>query len=436
MGAAPPDDAAVLEAVAAGREEIEALIEDLVRAPTLLGAEAAGQDVMRLAFASLGLDPRDVPLDAAALRGSPAASPFSWDVAGKANVVTEWPAAGDAGDGITGDAAPGRSLILNGHVDVVSPEPAALWSSAPFEPRRDGDWMYGRGAGDMKAGLAAIVGAVAGRQRLGLAPRARVELQSVVEEECTGNGAAACVLAGSRADAAVITEPTGGAIWNAQVGVLWFSVRVAGRPAHAGEAASGENAIEATYPVISALRELEAELNSERPPPFSAHAHPINLNVGTIRGGDWPSTVAGECVTEMRLALYPGEPVEDLRRRVEETVAAAAQADGFLARCEVEVRYDGFACEGYVLDGGPLIAAAGDAAERVSGAPPAVLASTATTDARTFHLYGDTPAICFGPYAENIHSVDERVHLPSVLQTTQALALFVRDWCGVTAAPR
>jgi acetylornithine deacetylase len=382
---------------------------------------------MRRAFASLGLEPVDVPLDAAVLRGSPAASPFSWDVAGKANVVADWPAAG--GDG-------GRSLILNGHVDVVSPAPVALWSGDPYEPRRDGDWMYGRGAGDMKAGLAAIVGAVAGLQRLGLAPRARVELQSVVEEECTGNGAAACVLAGSRADAAVITEPTGGAIWNAQVGVLWFSVRVAGRPAHAGEAASGENAIEATYPVIAALRELEADLNAAPPPPFSGHAHPINLNVGTIRGGDWPSTVAGECIVEMRLALYPGERVEDLRRRVEETVAAAARADAFLARCEVEVHYDGFACEGYVLDGGPLVTAAGDAAARVYGARPAVLASTATTDARTFHLHGDTPAICFGPYALNIHSVDERVHLPSMLQTAQAVALFVRDWCGVTAAPR
>ena len=85
------------------------------------------------------------------------------------------------------------------------------------------------------------------------------------------------MLAGSQADAAVLTEPTSGAIWNAQVGVLWFSVRVAGRPAHAGEAASGHNAIEAMVPVIAALRGLEAELNAApAPAPFAAHAHPIS----------------------------------------------------------------------------------------------------------------------------------------------------------------
>jgi acetylornithine deacetylase len=417
-------DEQILAAVAEGEAEMEALLSDLVRARPLFGAEADGQDVMRRAFAGLGLDPVDVPLDAAALRACPAASPFSWDVAGKASVVARWPPAG----------AGGRSLILNGHVDVVSAAPEALWSVDPWAATRDGDWMYGRGAGDMKAGLAAIVGAVAGLRRLGLAPCAPVELQSVVEEECTGNGAAACLLAGSRADAAVLTEPTAGQIWNAQVGVLWFSVRVAGTPAHAAYASSGDNAIEATYAVIRALRALEVELNAAPPPPFDAVDHPINLNVGTIRGGDWPSTVAGECVTECRLACYPGERVADLSARVEDTVAAAARDDAFLARCRVEVRYDGFACEGYELPGGPLIDAVGDAAERVYGTRPGLVASTATTDARTFHLYGDTPAICFGPRAENIHSIDERVHLPSMLQTAQAVAVFVRDWCGVTSA--
>src|SRR3954468_9757341 len=420
-------DETILAAVADGAGDMEALLGDLVRARTVFGSEAAGQDVMRRAFAGLGLEPVDVPFDPDALRQSPAASPFSWDVAGKASVVARWPPGGDGG----------RSLILNGHVDVVSAAPEALWSVDPWTATRDGEWMYGRGAGDMKAGLAAIVGAVAGLKRLGLAPCAPVELPAGVEgggtgveEEGRGTGAAACVLAGSRADAAVLTEPTDGQIWNAQVGVLWFSLRVFGRPAHAAYATTGDNAIEATYPLIRALRELEAELNGSRPAPFDGVEHPINLNVGTIRGGDWPSTVAGECVTECPLACYPGERVDALRRRVEETVAAASRDGTF----DVEVRYDGFACEGYEYAGGPLIDAVGDAAERVYGARPRLVASTATTDARTFHLYGDTPAICFGPRAERIHSTDERVHLPSMLATAQAIAVFVRDWCGVRSA--
>src|SRR5205807_10158453 len=132
----------------------------------------------------------EVALDAQTLRGSPGASPFSWDVDGKANVVANW--------GPPAPSAPGagRSLILGGHIDVVSPGPSDMWASPPFVARRDGDWLYGRGAGDMKAGLAAIVGAIRGLRALGLEPLAPVQLQSVVEEECTGNGALACVLAG------------------------------------------------------------------------------------------------------------------------------------------------------------------------------------------------------------------------------------------------
>jgi acetylornithine deacetylase len=414
-------DAEILAAVAAEQPAMVALLEELVAAPTLLGHEAAGQAVMRRAFAGLGLEPVDVPLDAAALERHPAGAPHSWPVDGKANVVADW-------DGSGG----GRSLILNGHVDVVSPEPVSLWTGDPFRARVDGDWMYGRGAGDMKSGLAAIVGAVRGLQRLGLRPRGRVQLQSVVEEECTGNGALACVLAGHTADAAILTEPTQGAIWNAQVGVLWFQVRAIGAAARAGEAGEGANAIEASYAVIEALRALEADLNASRPPLFDAYPHPINLNVGMIRGGDWPSTVAGECVTHFRLALYPGDPVDGLKARVEQTVAAVAADSPF----RFDVVYDGFQCEGYELEpDAPLVTGLQDAAARVTGRPPGLFASTATTDARTFQLYGDTPAVCLGPLAENEHGVDERVHLPSMTETAQAIALFIADWCGL-ARPR
>jgi acetylornithine deacetylase len=419
-------NAEIMAAVAAEQPAMVELLAELVQAPTLLGDEAPGQEIMRRAFADAGLEPFDVPLDPAALDGHPGAAPFSWDVAGKANVLADWLPGGEVG---------GRSLILNGHIDVVSAEPAELWSGDPFAARLEGEWMYGRGAGDMKSGLAAMVGAVRGLKRLGLAPRGAVQLQSVVEEECTGNGALACVLAGHTADAAILTEPTQGAVWAAQVGVLWFQVRVLGAPAHAGDAVHGANAIEASYAVIAALRELEAELNAARPPLYADHPHPIYLNVGVIRGGDWPSTVAGECVMRCRLATYPGLPVADLRERVEHAVAAAAASRPALRRQKVEVRYDGFQCEGYELaPDAPLVTRMRAAAARVTGERPPVLASTATTDARSFQLYGETPAVCFGPLAEHEHGVDERVHLPSITATAQAIALFIADWCGVAPA--
>ena len=418
MTLAPRDE--LLAAVAAEQPAIEQLLIDLVQAPTLLGEERAGQEIMRAAFADAGLQPRELALDADALRTHAGASPFSWDVGGKYNVVAEWGSSNSSG---------GRSLILNGHIDVVSPGPPEMWSSPPFVPRRDGDWLYGRGAGDMKAGLAAIVGAVRGLRRLGLEPVGRVEFQSVVEEECSGNGAYQCVLSGRPADAVIVTEPTSLTIQTSQVGVLWFQVAVRGRPAHAGDAPIGLNAIEASFPVISALRALEAELNVTPPAPYDVYEHPINLNIGMIRGGDWPSTVAAVSVLHCRLALFPGASVEELKTRIEDTVAeAAAGLGGF----EAEVLYDGFACEGYTLDhDSPLIAALRDASEQAIGARPALIASTATTDARSFALYAGTPAVCFGPHAESIHGVDERVSLPSLLQSAQTLALFIADWCGV-----
>jgi acetylornithine deacetylase len=420
-----PADDQILGAIAAERSWMEELLVKLVEAPTLLGHEAPGQAVMRDAFVELGLDPVDVPLDPEALRDHPGASPFSWDVEGKVNVVAAWPPA---------EPADGRSLVLNGHIDVVSPAPESMWASPPFSARRDGDWLYGRGAGDMKAGLVAIAGAVRGLKAMGLAPRAPVDLQSVVEEECSGNGALACVLAGRTADAVILTEPTSGGIQNSQVGVLWFGVRVRGKPAHAGDAPEGQNAIEAVFPIVSALRDLEAELNVDPPAPYDVYSHPINLNVGVIRGGDWPSTVAGESVTQFRLALYPGTGVENLKRRVEETVSAATAADPVLAGFEVEVLYDGFACEGFTLEpDAPVTGALSEAAERVAGAAPPVFASTATTDARSFQLYGNTPALCFGPHSEGIHGVDERVLLSSMVETAQVLGLFIGDWCGLAA---
>jgi acetylornithine deacetylase len=139
----------------------------------------------------------------------------------------------------------GRSLILNGHIDVVPTGPEEKWSRDPYDPAIIDGWMYGRGSGDMKAGLSACLFALKALRGLGLQPAAPVHLQSVVEEECTGNGALACLQRGYRAEAALIPEPLEPKILRAQVGPIWFKVEVNGNPQHASGAFSlGSNAIE------------------------------------------------------------------------------------------------------------------------------------------------------------------------------------------------
>jgi acetylornithine deacetylase len=417
-------DTEIADAIAAGAAWMTELLARLVDKDTTLGNEEAGQGVIREAVGELGLDPVDVPMDPEALAAHPQASPFDWDVRDKRNVVATW--APEHRDG-------GLSLILNGHIDVVSPEPRSQWDRDPFTAHVEGEWLYGRGAADMKCGLAAILGAVRGLRELGLTPHAPVHLQSVVEEECTGNGALQTLLAGYHADAAIIAEPFGAAITTSQVGVLWFDVVIEGLPGHAAEAGNAASAIEASLTMIGVLRELEAELNQAPPPPYDEYPHPISLNVGQIHAGDWNSTVPGECVTGFRIAAYPGSPLQDLRDRIERVVAEAAAASPHAFPQAPRVVYRGFAAEGYELAQDHLLVdALSSTYARQMGVPPALVATTGTTDARVFGLVGGIPSVCFGPYAEAAHGVGERVYLPSVVETAQVIGLFVKDWCGVS----
>ncbi|WP_146067320.1 M20/M25/M40 family metallo-hydrolase, partial [Arthrobacter sp. ZGTC212] len=153
----------------------------------------------------------------------------------------------------------GRSLILNGHIDVVPTGPEETWERSPWDAAMKDGWMYGRGAGDMKAGLAANLFAFDAIRAAGLTPASTIHFQSVVEEECTGNGSLAALQRGYTADAVIIPEPEENMLVRANVGVIWFRVRVSGKPTHVREMASGFNAIDAAYTVMGALRELEAK---------------------------------------------------------------------------------------------------------------------------------------------------------------------------------
>jgi acetylornithine deacetylase len=418
----PKLEAAILSAVEANEGELTALLATLVRFPSLLGQEAGAQDFMEGLFEGMGLRTARFAVSDSELSHLPGYSP----------TVGHW----HRHDNVVGSHKPrevrGRSLILNGHIDVVPVGAEELWSSPPFEPVvRDGR-MYGRGAGDMKAGIAATITAFRVLQQLGRQPAAPVFLQSVVEEECTGNGALACLHRGFRADAAVIPEPFAHTILQAQVGVLWLSVEVLGRPAHVMAARSGINAIEAAFALFQGLKAMEEEWNAQRHPAFSDHPRPININLGKIQGGEWTSSVPTRCVMDIRVGFYPGMSVEQAKQAVESRLRDTARSDPRLRQVHYQVGYAGLQAEPLLVDTGhPMIGVLGAAHERVFGSPAQLLASSATTDARFFNLYGSTPATCYGPQASDIHGIDECVSLASTLQVTKVLALFMADWCGL-----
>jgi acetylornithine deacetylase len=327
-------------------------------------------------------------------------------------------------------------LILNGHIDVVPTGPHEMWTTPPFEPSiRDGR-LYGRGAGDMKAGLAATVGALDALRAIGLQPAAPVYLQSVVEEECTGNGALACLHRGYRADAAIIPEPFNHTLMVAQLGVMWFRLAITGTPAHVLDTTSGRNAIEAAYTLVQHLKRLEAAWNaptcSHRHPAFDDHAHPAQFNLGRIEGGEWASSVPTSCTVDMRVGFFPGQSTESVRAALTQAVAEACQTDPALAGVEAEIIFNGFQAEGFALDRNePMMRLLADSHRAICHSEPHEVAMTCTTDARFFTLYGDTPATCYGPEASRIHGIDESVSLDSLRDVTRVLALFIAAWCGV-----
>ncbi|MEQ9346503.1 MAG: ArgE/DapE family deacylase [Thalassospira sp.] len=397
----------------------------LVRHDSLLGNEASAQNWIADQFAQMGLDVERVAIDINALRDQPGFSPPVIDgYDGRENIV-----------GLHRPKNPtGRSLILNGHMDVVPTGPVDKWRHGPFTPHVDDDWLYGRGAGDMKAGIISYCHALQALHDLGLEPAAPVILQSVVEEECTGNGALACLHAGYTADCAIIPEPFNQTLMIAQLGVMWFQIHVSGSPAHVLDTSAGSNAIEAAFGFFETLKEVEEIWNhpTHRHATYGAHVHPVNFNLGKIDGGEWASTVPPICVADIRIGFYPGMELEKVRETIEAVKQSAIDNHPACKGASIDITYRGFQAEGCEMDvNHPMMSMIGGIHQEVTGKAIKNYASTATTDARFFQIYGNIPATCYGPKAEAIHGINERVSIASMMEVTEVLALFIADWCGV-----
>ncbi|HEU5361996.1 MAG TPA: ArgE/DapE family deacylase [Gaiellaceae bacterium] len=405
---------AVDAAIGDGLERAVSFLEALVAEPSVVGHELGAQHVVAKELERLGFAVRELEVPQG-IEERPGAGVPSLPYAGRPVVVGERP-------------GEGRSLLVNGHVDVVPPGAADLWPADPFGPRRVDGWLHGRGAGDMKAGFAMAVLAI--EALLAEAPEAiagPLSFVSVIEEECTGNGTLAAAHAGVLADAVLLPEPTNLELMLGGIGILWLELTLHGRSAHAHQPRAGANAVSLALPLLESLRALEAEMN---PNGDGRHA----LNIGTFHGGDWQSSVPGIARIGLRIGFPPEWPVAEAQARVSEAIQRAARANGRLAEQPPTLRFNGFRAEGYELDEGhELVRELSAAHVEVHGAPPAIADGTATTDARIYLNQFGVPAVCYGPRVRNIHGIDEAVELDSIAAGARVLARFLARYYGAAA---
>jgi acetylornithine deacetylase len=412
----------IIQTVEKLSDDIMDFTSRLTAEPSTLGNEASVLAVMEEELTKLSFNPTRIPIDPEKLSEHPGWAPVPWSYENRYNTAATRPA----------DGVDGRSALFNGHLDVVSPEPMILWDNDPFEPMVKDGWLFGRGAGDMKSGVAAMTYAVHAIEKAGFGLSGPVTVEAVIEEECGGNGALACMAAGYDADAVLIPEPFGASILTAQIGVIWFKVSLFGVPRHVKDAQAGVNAIEKCVPIISALRDLETEINVEIHPAYEGINHPLNLNIGIIKGGDWPSTVPAAAEFHARLSFFPGQTYQQTQQRIADTIAKAAQSDAWLTENPPEVEFYGFKSEGHVVDRNlPAFNVLNDCHRIFYDQDVEALSTTATTDVRVFHFFGQGQPTCYGPEAENIHAANERVNIESVIHTARVYALFLARWCGV-----
>ena len=394
-------------------------LQTLVRIESVTGSEEIVADWAAGALQELGLRVEVLRPDLAALRADPAWPGMEMPRATLPVVV------GRTGKG------PGKRLILSGHLDVVPPGDRATWTTDPWGAEIRDDQLYGRGACDMKGGVAAILAAVRSLGADGDLDRLEGELMVVLvpSEEDGGQGTLAAIRSGAIGDMAIITEPSRLDVVIAHAGAITFRLTVPGRAAHASQRREGVSALDKLFLLTRALEANETRRNdAETDPLMTALGLPYPTIIGMVEGGEWASTVLDRVVAYGRYGVRLGQTPADAEAELRQAVAEACAADDFLAEhpATVEITGGRFGSARVPADHALPVGLA-DVAASVMGRRPELLGEPYGADMQMFVNHGDTPCVIFGPGDVRVaHSADESVPLDEVETCARVLAEWVR----------
>ena len=387
------------------------LAQDLVRVPSITGDERAVQDLVALMLEEAGLEVDRFEADIDRLKAHPR---FPGMEVERTEAVLVAGILGQKGQ---------RSLILNGHVDVVPPGDRQSWHASPWSAHIQAGRLYGRGACDMKAGLAVGICAAAALKKSGLPLRGRLIVQSVVGEEDGGIGTFAMAERGYRADAAYVLEPTRLRIIPAQAGALSFRLRIRGQSAHASVRYEGISAIDKFELVEARLRQLERSLNQEPHPLFRHYPIAYPLSIGRLRAGSWSSTVPDDLECEGRVGVPVGMASTEVRRQFAAAIADVAQRDAWLVEHPPQVEWTGGQFDAVEVNVElPAFSALTEAHAEEFGVEPEPDGAPYGSDMRLLVHEAETPAILYGPGdIKQAHSTDEWIAVDEIVRAARVV---------------
>jgi len=402
------------------RDEIVNFCQNLIRIPSVTGKEKRIQEYVAEHLKSMGLEVKVWNPDITRMKDHPGYVDTGKDYINRPNVVGIYRGGG------------GSSLIINGHSDVVTPEPLEKWSHHPWGAEIYENKIYGRGACDMKGGIAGMIKALQVLLELNLSPPGDVILEVVVDEEATGNGTLASFLEGYNADAAIFAEPTSCEVMPAHRGALFWRVYVEGKGAHAGVKYKGTSATEKGILIYDLLRELENKRNrrGKRHPLYNCYPLTTPLCVGKFNSGHYPSAVPQECILEGSIEFLPGEKVEEVKREFEKTIENVSKKDSWLKKHPPKIEWFGLSLlPAQISPAHPLVGVFKKAYTEISGKETKVAGFPSGCDMRIRVLYAGTPSIVFGPGDISLaHRVDEFILIDELILFVKVLALGIVEW--------
>ncbi len=359
------------------------------------------------------------------LKKHPGYIPVDRGYEGRPNIVATWKGSGG-----------GRSLLLNGHTDVIPVGNGEGWSDNPWSASIKEGRIYGRGSCDMKSGVASHIMAVENMIAAGVKPKGDVYIDIVIDEEVSGHGTLDTVIRGYTADAGISGETSGLAVQPACIGRIWFEIEIAGKAAGIQRRYQGVSGIELGYKITKAVEALEQKrVASVTHPLYPKLIDAIPCMIGAFHSGNFPSSFPATCLLKGSMATVPGEDHEGVKRTLVEHIARVAADDPWMKDHPPKVRFVGYDAQASEIPRDhPIVQVVSKNYKEISGRDPEISGRQGAADTRFLNLYGKTPTVIFGPGSTAVmHSDDEYVSIEDYQTAIKVMALSIYDWCGVEA---